>query len=192
MQNKTKLLKTNGLSNLGKTLTIITIVLWILIFLAGTIVNSFPYRSKIASKTPDTTFLNDFINWIIVLLVYTPTNVALLSILTGLLGALGRCATLHVISKQEETDEFPVDPINPYLSGIIRGFIVYLLIISGMIIVLQSPPISPQTPEQYARLASVVSVVSFIVSYNPKYFGKFLHRAAEAIKKKKDQSNTPD
>jgi len=60
-------------------------------------------------------------------------------------------------------------------------------LISGMTVILESPSISPQAPEQYMRLASVISVVSFIVSYNPKYFGKFLNRAAEAIKKNKKE-----
>lgn len=171
-----------GLSGLGKGLTIATIVLWIVIFLAGIIINSAPYREKMTLRAPDV--FAWFVNWIIVLFVYTPTNVAMLSIFAGLLGALGRCATLHVIT-QDKDEEFPEDPINPLLSGIVRGFIVYLLIISGMIIILESPPISPTGPDQYIRLASVISVASFIVSYNPRYFGKLLHRAAESIVKKK-------
>lgn len=163
-------------------MTIATIVLWIVIFLAGIIINSAPYREKMTLRAPNV--FTWIVNWIIVLFVYTPTNVAVLSILAGLLGALGRCATLHVIT-QDKNEEFPEDPINPYLSGIVRGFIVYLLIISGMIIILESPPISPTGPDQYVRLASVISVASFIVSYNPRYFGKLLHRAAESIVKKR-------
>lgn len=180
-------IKIPGLSDNGKVLTIIIITLWIVLFVAGIIVDSSPYRAKLTSQAPDAKSQGRIVDWIIVLLVYTPTNVALLSLLTGLLGALGRRATLHVVTREED-EEFPVDPINPYLSGLIRGFIVYLLVISGMIIILDTPPISPQTPNQYVRLASVISVVSFIVSYNPKYFGKFLHRAAESIVKRKSTS----
>jgi hypothetical protein len=174
-----------GLSSFGKGLTVAMISLWIVIFLAGIIINSAPYRDRMTSKAP-----NVFVwiaNWIVVLFVYTPTNVAMLSIFAGLLGALGRRATLHVITKDED-EEFPEDPINPYLSGVVRGFIVYLLIISGMIIILESPPISPTAPAQYVRLATVISVASFIVSYNPRYFGKLLHRAAESIIKRKKEA----
>jgi small-conductance mechanosensitive channel len=172
----------SGLNNFGKGLTVATIILWIVIFLAGIVINSAPFRDRMTSKAPN--IFVWFTNWIVVLFVYTPTNVAILSIFAGLLGALGRCATLHVITKRED-EEFPEDPINPYLSGVVRGFIVYLLIISGMIIILESPPISPTGPDQYVRLASVISVASFIVSYNPRYFGKLLHRATESIIKKK-------
>lgn len=179
--NKGKVRKP-GLDGLGKWLTVAVIILWIVIFLAGIVINSAPYRERMTSKAPH--IFAWFANWIIVLFVYTPTNVAILSILAGLLGALGRCATLHVITKDKD-EEFPEDPINPYLSGVVRGFIVYLLIISGMIIILESPPISPTAPDQYVRLATVISVASFIVSYNPRYFGKLLHRAAESIVKKR-------
>ncbi len=181
-QNKEGSARKLGLSSLGKGLTVATIILWVVIFLAGIVINSAPYRDKMAAKAPNV--FTWIANWFIVLFVYTPTNVAILSIFAGLLGALGRCATLHVITPSRD-EEFPEDPINPYLSGVVRGFIVYLLIISGMIIILESPPISPTGPAQYVRLASVISVASFIVSYNPKYFGKLLHRAAESIVKKK-------
>ena len=171
-----------GLSKFGKALTFAAIILWIVIFLAGLIINSAPYRERMTLRAPNV--FAGIANWIVVLFVYTPTNVAILSIFAGLLGALGRRATLHVITPDKD-EEFPEDPINPYLSGVVRGFIVYLLIISGMIIVLESPPISPTAPDQYVRLATVISVASFIVSYNPRYFGKLLHQAAESIIKKK-------
>jgi len=171
-----------GLSIFGKGLIVATIILWIVIFLAGIIINSAPYRDRVTLGGPNV--FAWIVNWIVVLFVYTPTNVAILSIFAGLLGALGRRATLHVITPDKD-EEFPEDPINPYLSGVVRGFIVYLLIISGMIIILESPPISPTAPDQYVRLASVISVASFIVSYNPRYFGKLLHRATESIIKKK-------
>jgi hypothetical protein len=182
--NKGKVRKP-GLDGLGKGLTIAMIILWIVIFLAGIIINSAPYRERMTVKSPH--IFAWFANWIIVLFVYTPTNVAILSIFAGLLGALGRRATLHII-KNDKEEEFPEDPINPYLSGVIRGFIVYLLIISGTIIILETPPISPTAPDQYIRFATIISVASFIVSYNPKYFGKLFHYVAESIGKKKKGS----
>jgi hypothetical protein len=186
IQQRAENSKRRGLDSFGIGLTIITITLWIVLFAAGILINSAPYREQIAAPDPSANLGNIIFNWIVVLLVYTPTNIAMLSLLTGLLGALGRCATLHVI-EGDEAVEIPKDPINPYLSGVLRGFMTYLLIISGLIVLLETPPLQPQSYDQYVRMASVISVVSFIVSYNPKNFGALLHRAAEAMKKKKPE-----
>lgn len=164
---------TCGLGIRGKVLTIIVIAVWILIFLAGILVNSGPYRTQIAAGQAGI-----FI-WLLVLLVYTPTNIGMLSLLMGVLGALGRCATLS--SDEENVEESERDTINPLISGIIRGFIVYLLTISGLLVVLEQAPLSPTEPGPYIRLASIISVTSFIVGYNPKYFGQLLNRARQEL-----------
>jgi hypothetical protein len=120
-------------------------------------------------------------------LCFTPTNIAGLSLVAGLLGALGRKATLHAEEEDPNENPFPEDPINPYLSGLIRGFFMYLLIISGTVIVLETPFSAP-TQEQYIRLAGIISIASFIVSYNPNKFTDFFLRAYEALKKKTERT----
>ena len=171
--NDLKKEKGPGLDSQGKALTFAAIAVWIAVFLAGILVNSGPYRTQIANGE------GGFITWLIVLLVYTPTNIAILSLLMGLLGALGRRATLSV--DEEAREESEEDTINPFISGVIRGFIVYLLVISGLLVVLEEAPLSPTGPEPYIRLASIISISSFIVGYNPKYFGKLLHQARKII-----------
>jgi hypothetical protein len=168
-----------GLTSWGKTLTVLVVAVWIFVFLAGILVNSAPYRARISQGLGGGGFGQLLKVWLVVFLVYTPTNVAILSLLMGLLGALGRCATLSV--DEESDQESERDTINPYLSGVLRGFIVYLLTIAGLIVVLEQAPLSPTGPEQYIRLASVISVTGFIVGYNPKYFGKLLNRARQTI-----------
>jgi len=166
-----------GLNVNKKILTFAAIALWISAFLAGILVNSAPYREHITEGT------SNLLTWLIVLMVYTPTNIAMLSLFMGLLGALGRCATL---SADEECGKISEeDTINPLISGVIRGFIVYLLTISGLLVVLEEAPLTPAEPEPYIRLASIISITAFIVGYNPKYFGKLLHRAGESILTKK-------
>jgi len=162
-----------GLGYQGKVLTFAAIAVWIAVFLAGILVNSAPYRAQIADGK------GGLVAWLIVLMVYTPTNIAMLSLLMGLLGALGRCATLS--ADEEVAKESEEDTINPLVSGVIRGFIVYLLTISGLLVVLEEAPLSPTGPEPYIRLASIISVTSFIVGYNPKYFGKLLNRARQGM-----------
>ena len=171
-----------GLGDGGKVLTFAAIAIWIGVFLAGILVNSGPYRTQIADGQ------GNLASWLIVLMVYTPTNIAMLSLLMGLLGALGRCATLSV--DEESLKQSEEDTINPLLSGVIRGFIVYLLTISGLLVVLEEAPLTPAGPEPYIRLASIISITSFIVGYNPKYFGKLLSQVRKGIGSRKD-TNTP-
>lgn len=173
-----------GLNVNKKILTIAAIALWIAIFLGGILVNSAPYRDQITEGT------SDLFTWLIVLMVYTPTNIAMLSLLMGLLGALGRCATL---SADEECGKISEeDTINPLISGVIRGFIVYLLTISGLLVVLEEAPLTPAEPAPYIRLASIISITAFIVGYNPKYFGKLLNRARQSILTKKGKAGDPE
>jgi len=173
-----------GLGDRGKVLTFVAIALWIAVFLAGILVNSGPYRTQIAAGQ------GGLLAWLTVLMVYTPTNIAMLSLLMGLLGALGRCATL--CSDEEGSKESEQDTINPLISGVIRGFIVYLLTISGLLVILEEAPLSPTGPEPYIRLASIVSITSFIVGYNPKYFGKLLSRARQGIVSKKGKATSSE
>jgi len=173
-----------GLGDRGKVLTFIAIAVWITVFLAGILVNSGPYRAQIADGK------GGLVAWLIVLMVYTPTNIAMLSLLMGLLGALGRCATLS--ADEESSKESEEDTINPLISGVIRGFIVYLLTISGLLVILEETPLTPATPEPYIRLASIISITSFIVGYNPKYFGKLLNRARQGMLSKKGKAGSTE
>jgi hypothetical protein len=59
----------------------------------------------------------------------------------------------------------------PYLLviGLLRGFLVYLLLLAG-VYAATSDPFHLPTPEQYARMAGTVSLLSFLVSYEPQFF----------------------
>jgi hypothetical protein len=182
-----------GLSKYGKVLVILAIIGWLWLFTAGIVVNSQPYRARIIASEVGNDAPGYAFAWLMTILSFTPTNVLLMALLTGLLGALGRCATLHALSKKQESSEdlFPTDPINPYLSGIIRGFFTYLLIISGFIIVsatIDTPFIST-TPQQYVRFAGIISLASFIVGYNPRSFEDFFKRFWGSLKSRETQKN---
>jgi len=180
----------SGLNGYGRLLTGITIIAWIGLFAAGIIVNSEPYRNQITGQGPGAGLENMILVWVIVLLCYTPTNIAALSLASGLMGALGRKATLHCEPEEGEETTFPDDPINPYLSGLIRGFFMYLVIISGTVIVLETPFSAP-SQEQYIRLAGIISIASFIISYNPQNFASFFQKAYDAITRKKREGDQP-
>ncbi len=127
----------------------------------------------------------------VVFFFYTPTNLALLCMLAGLMGALGRGAHLHPMGnlnkrkqpRAEQEVALPFDAINPYLSGIIRGFFVYIILISGSLILFDNPFTNP-TADGYARLAGMLSLLSFIMSYNPLIYGSVFTRIDKYLNKK--------
>ncbi len=115
----------------------------------------------------------------------------MLCTLAGLMGALGRRAVLHPMGnlnkrkqpRAEQEEHLPFDAINPYLSGIIRGFFVYIVLISGALILFDNPFTNP-TPDGYARLAGMLSLLSFIMSYNPLIYGSVFMKIDKYLDKK--------
>ncbi len=177
---------TDGLTTREKILTFVMIVIWMLIFIGGIIVNSSPYREIVAGHSYAEVATtgespNIYLAWLMVLLFYTPTNVLVLCMGAGLLGALARIAKLHVREKGEPKLES--DKTNPLISGLLRGIFVYLLLISGILVINEEPFTTP-TQIQYLRLAGLLSLMSFLLSYNPSRFRSFLARGLDRLEKK--------
>lgn len=81
----------------------------------------------------------------------------------------------------ERREDYGDDDIaNPYVSAVIRGFFVFLVLLSGVLILLEKLFDSP-TQEQYLRLAGFVSLLSFLVGYNPHLFARLLKRIADLV-----------
>lgn len=172
-----------GLNIQKSILSILAIIIWISIFIGGILINSKPYRQEISNFNFISTNIenvdanmevstgNFFIALTVVIFSYTPSNLILLCMCSGLLGALSRIAKLHIKNKNEE--ELPSDNINPLMSGVLRGLFVYLLAISGILLLNDSPITSPGQTE-YVRLAGLLSILSFLLSYNPSRFQSFL------------------
>lgn len=188
-------LEVKQLTPLQMILSFLMILLWIVVFTAGLLINSGPYRNIISEQPTATSTTASLVGaghttadvleaWVVVLTCYTPINLIFLCMIAGLLGALARIAILHPDPKPDET--IPEDKTNPLLSGVFRGLFVYLLVVSGTLVINESPFTSP-TQVQYARLAGVMSLTSFIMSYNPTTFLKFLamgNKIPENLKKK--------
>ena len=105
--------------------------------------------------------------WLVILLCFTPTNVAILCCFAGLLGA-GR-DQVHLGRDEDGQAHAPTDQSHPFLSAVTRSFCVYLLVISGTIIVMANPFVDP-SQEFYVRLAGLISIMSFVASYQPALF----------------------
>ena len=179
----------------GMTIAIIVCLMaWTALFSAGILVNSQPYRQSIKDAIivkywsdiswSYTIYIAS--SWIVVVTCYTPTNIAILCSISGLLGALGDQVRLGADSQGRN----PSDQTHPFVSSLVRSFFVYIVLISGVFI-LAADPFPDSTlegssvtytesalRELYIRLAGIISLASFAVSYDPKLFTTTLMKIA--------------
>ncbi|HVN31605.1 MAG TPA: hypothetical protein VMT45_06425 [Thermoanaerobaculaceae bacterium] len=159
----------------------IGLLLWFVLFLIGTLVASAPYRVKFASLEGGPKAI--LTNAAVVVLAYTMPNVALLCILASVLGAVGAEAGLGSDAQDSKISER--DVTSPRSSAVLRGFLVYLTMISGVIVFAETP--AEPTQAQYVKLAGVMSVVAFLVSYRPALFGRLLERGGKILSGSRDE-----
>ena len=177
----------------------IALLAWFSLFAAGASIDSAPYRQALAGPGAAGTVddvaaassggtaaaqgtaarLSKWTAFLGVMAFYTPLNVALLTILAGLVG--GCASRLTWVRAQENiphaekgvrttSDVFRTEPP---VASMLRSFLVYLAFIAGIFITTNDPFKSP-TPDQYVRLAGLFSFVSFGVGYDPTRFQSIL------------------
>lgn len=167
-------LSTATLQPFGVALATLAVLAWVAVFSVGLLIDSAPFRARVGVLNgAAVSLLGDFL---IATVTYTVTNIALLGCLAGLIGAIGRTAGLEIQGDGEKL----TDKTHPFLSGALRGFVVYLTVLSGILILFENPFKDP-TADQYVRLAGLVSIISFVVSYDPRMFGFFLTKVGTFI-----------
>ena len=159
-----------GLRTIDIVILWLLAIVWLVAFLAGTLINSAPYRERITAF--DGTGVTLTRDTLVVVFTYTLTNVAILCMSAGVLGQLGARAILLADSHTEPN--VPPDRTSPGSSAVLRSFLVYLAFLAG-VLVFGETPASP-TQSQYVRLAGAMSLVAFVVSYRPALFGQILER----------------
>lgn len=114
---------------------------------------------------------------VMVVVSFTPPNLALLGALAAVAGAAGRWM-MDGVSQAENAakgvkPEFEASGATlrtwastMMLSALSRGFFVYLAMLSGLL-VLTGDPFDKPTPGQYVRLAGTCSLFCFIVGWQP-------------------------
>jgi hypothetical protein len=153
------------------------IICWIVLFSAGLFVDTKPFRDGLTKGFN----LGDLF-W--VCLCYTPTNAALLTCLAGLAGG---------ISSRLTYSRFVEDPVgigapenltvanllvrteNP-VASMLRSFIVYFIFVAGLVLASPQNPFSEATQDQYFRFAAMVSVLGFVVGYDPSVFNSLIRK----------------
>jgi hypothetical protein len=114
--------------------------------------------------------------WLVIVVCFAPLNLAWLCVAASTLGALGSVANLS----DDEAPSRTGDTSNPYTSALLRGFFVYLFMMSGLLL-LDDAPFANAGPAQYIRLAGFLSLFSFVVSYQPKLFTTLMVSAFQRI-----------
>ena len=153
---------------------IVGLLLWIAIFAAGLTVDSAPYRKALSESFSFTALVQT-------ILVYTPLNAALLTVLAALVGGcssyLATAPGKHSLSRTTTADdakrlhflgEWPV-------ASMIRGFLVYLASIAGIYITTDDPFSAP-TPAQYVRVVGLLSFLGFALGYDPTLVDNLLSK----------------
>ena len=110
---------------------------------------------------------------------YSPTNMAMLTLTAGFLGG---CVSNAVVTTMEDDDLKKIPERqraflyeNP-LSATMRGFVIYLWLVAGLYVAMDDP-FKDSTPGQYARLAGSLSLVAFVVGYDPTRIEGWLRMA---------------
>jgi hypothetical protein len=150
---------------------------WIIMFSLGILVNSKPYRDSVLNDF-------DFANFILSILTFTPTNIALLCIISAFAGG---CASRLVIggipkesapevpdAEKDKTDTNIYMNENPF-SSMLRGLVVYFAFLAGVFVATPTAfADNSVSPQQYALSAGVVSLIAFVVGYDPTVFRSLL------------------
>lgn len=153
-------------------LALFAITAWIVLFAGGILISTDQYKANINSETG----LEYFKSWVFIILFYTITNAAILSCLSAVIGAIARRTT------ESHTNNL----VKYYLAAILEGFFIYLVLISGLIL-LTTQAITEASQSQYIRIGGTLSLVSFVVAYDKTMFSFILNKIKAVTKGGNDE-----
>lgn len=168
-------------------LALACLFLWVTVFAVGVLVPSADYRAGLIAAPDLRTFFA-------ALLTFTFTNVGVLTCLAGLLGGIASRLTFKDYELSPESDEdtrgrerrghtlsHAYRTENP-IAGMLRGFVTFLVYMAGLAIGMPGGTngdasgadiawrFNATTPDQYARLAALLSAIAFGAGYDPTMF----------------------
>ncbi|HEY2726278.1 MAG TPA: hypothetical protein VGI61_03835 [Parafilimonas sp.] len=145
------------------------VISWIVLFSLGMLIDSSQYRSTL------TTNFTGF-KFIMTMLTFTPSNIAILCLVSAFTGG---CASLLVITKAQKAlglDEQITTKSNSRIymsenpfSSMLRGILVFFAFLAG-VFVTSSNALAAPTAQAYTQAAGVVSMLAFLVGYDPTMF----------------------
>jgi len=156
-------------------LGIISIIGWITMFSLGLLINSQVYRTGVLRQF-------NWVDFMMSILTYTPTNIAMLSVIAAFAGGCASRMLIASVAKKtkldihdlesEKTDSQLYMAENPF-GSMLRGLVVYFGYLAGVFIA-NSTPFTNTTPEQYAQSAGIISLFAFVVGFDPTVFRSFI------------------
>ncbi|MBN1482489.1 hypothetical protein EH223_10630 [candidate division KSB1 bacterium] len=159
---------------------IASVFLWLVVFLPGLTISSMPYRAALQQSI---TFENLFMT----LLTYTVTNVAILCCIAGMIGAMTRDMYERVTERRaDKSSARAKKSAGLVIAGVLRSFLIYILFLSGVYLATNAP-FENTTPQQYVRVAGLISVFAFLVGYDPKLFTKIVDSFASTVPQSRDK-----
>jgi len=164
---------------------VIGIIAWITMFSLGLLIDSLPYRASLLKYF-------DISNFFMSILTYTPTNIAVLCIIAAFSGGCASRLVIDGVSKKSGVDinNSEVEKSDSYLymvespfSSMLRGLVVYFSYLAGVFIT-NSNAFDNTTAHLYGQAAGVVSLLAFIVGYDPTVFRSFISLTGKLKQKK--------
>ncbi|HRI59622.1 MAG TPA: hypothetical protein PK228_07860 [Saprospiraceae bacterium] len=145
---------------------IFAIVAWLAIFCLGAFIDTNPLRQELRENF-------NFADFLFIILAWIPTNIAFLSILAGLMGALSR-GLLRKVEEGVEPDESESKK-NRAIGGSVAGFMFYMAFMAGAFVMIDQP-FANTTEAQYYRIAGCISFISFIAGFRPDTLRRILEK----------------
>jgi len=136
------------------------ILLWIFLFAYGITTPS--HQLMGGARSSNDVFTGDKLQWI---LASTLTNTAMLCLLMGYVGVVYRKIPAGMTTAAY---------VRTLTNGVLRGFYVYLLFVSGSWVVNENPvdTLLFASQQQYVKAAATVSLLSFMVAWKPELISK--------------------
>lgn len=153
---------------------IIGVTAWIVFFTLGMLIDSSQYRATLST---DFTWFK----FIMTMITFTPSNIAILCLVSAFTGG---CSSLLVIKKAQKAmglDSQTTNKTNSQIfmnespfSSMLRGILVFFAFLAGVFIT-SSNALTAPTAQSYTQAAGVVSMLAFLVGYDPTMFSKLLN-----------------
>ena len=147
---------------------ILLISLWLFLFGGGIFVPTGDFRKLLLGSSGDLNLVQRLQYGAVVICFYTVTNIFFLSLLSSCIGCM--TCRWRVTGQLEGLMSFyaGLHAKRIYLAALLRGFFLYLMVISGFLVLSTEEAIVQTGFAQYIRVAGLTSILGFMVGYDPQ------------------------
>ncbi|QDV32384.1 hypothetical protein [Tautonia plasticadhaerens] len=164
----------------------VALVSWFACFALGSFVSSSSYRARLLGgiESPP-----EFVRVaLIVIMSYTLTNIFFLVSVSSALGCMlcrwrvaGRIRSGDGRSETAGAGTFEYPAARVYLACFLRGFLLYLMAISGLLVLSTEQSVEQTTQVQYIRIGGLISAIGFASGFDPNLILKLMGRLTDFV-----------